>query len=207
MFHFAWIGAAAGLLFAEAGSLPGTLPVAGNVGLPPQAVDPTIACAHEIAEMRGVWRSPGAFLPLYIDWNMMGYLATLGAQAAGTGRPTIAVLPVYSAEPAHFRVANFIFLTTAFLAEAKGEPDLLDAIQAELARKQKKMPAWVSACTAMPPGDELSFPERQQRLAEGVGVYTEMYTKWTTPRLKRRAGNRQTTVKPPSAGDPSTPAQ
>ena len=143
------------------------------------------ACWHEIAELHGV-RSPQAYFPLYIDEDTVAYLAVLGAKAGGTRRPLVAVLPVYAAEPVHFRRGNFVFLSTGLIVEARNEQELIDAIQIELQGKRTKRPAWRSACAAVTPIVTTSFPETQRRLAVGVAEYAAEYAKWATPHLKRR---------------------
>ena len=66
-------------------------------------------CASDIVTMRGVWRSPEVFLPAFADWELVQYLASLG-RAEG-----VAVLPVFSSEPACFRGNRIVFLSTGFI--------------------------------------------------------------------------------------------
>jgi len=149
--------------------------------------------------LHGVWRSPQVYFPLYADWGTVAYLASLGVRAAGNRPPLVAVLPVYAAEPVHFRLGNFVFLSTGLIVEAGGEQELVDAIQAELVIKRSrtkklKRPGWPPSCAALPPGPAASFLEAQQRLAAQVAEYARR----VTPRLQRRDESRRSpsTVNP-----------
>jgi hypothetical protein len=155
----------------------------GETGTPPGSD----ACGSEIVALHGVWRSPQVYFPLYADWGTVTYLSALGAKAAGYRSPVVAVLPVYAAQPVHFRLGNFVFLSTGLIVEAGGEQELVDAIQAELIIKRNrtkklKQPGWSPACAALPPGPPTSFQEAQQRLAAQVAEYARR----VTPRLQRR---------------------
>jgi hypothetical protein len=176
MKQFGWIVCGwvmvAGVLFAETGE-----PLA------------PAACETEMTAIRGVWRSPQVFAPLYADWDTVAYLATLSARATG-GRPPVAVLPVYSDEPVHFSRGGFVFLSTALIVGAHSEQELIDAIQTELQGSRSKKQGWPSACVAVTPGPITSFLERQQRLADQVTEYAKM----ARPRLKRREEFSQITI-------------
>jgi hypothetical protein len=161
---------AAGLLFGETGTPAGS-----------------DDCGSEIVALHGVWRSPQAYFPLYADWGTVAYLASLGARAAGNRPPKVAVLPVYAAEPVHFRLGNFVFLSTGLILETGSEQELVDAIQAELRikssrTKKLKKPGWPPSCAGLPPGPPTSFLEEQHRLAAQVAEYARR----VTPRLQRR---------------------
>ena len=132
--------------------------------------------------MRGVWQSPQVYFPLYADWDTLAYLGALGVRAVGNQGPRVAVLVVYSAETIHFRLGDFVFLSTGLIIGARSERELIDAIQTEFQRSRGKMPVGPSACVGLTLGTTASFSEVQQRLAAQVAEYARR----VTPRLKRR---------------------
>jgi len=142
------------------------------------------ACGGEIAAIHGVWRSPQVYVPLYADEGTVAYLAALGAKAAGDRQRVAAVLPVYTAEPVHFRLGNFVFLSTSLIVEAHDEQELIDTIQAEFRSDRTKRHVGPPACALLTPGSPASLPEIQQML----GIRLAEYAKWTAPGLKRREG-------------------
>jgi len=148
-------------------------------------------CEREIQHLRGVWQTPQVFLPLYNDLDTITYLAALARKAAGTS-PAVAVLPLYAAEPIHFRVGNLVFLSTGLIAGATLEADLIEVIQAEMritgtkSRIQYSMPA----CATLSLFDHMDFHDMRQRLELQVAEYVLS----TVPRLKRRPDVSQITI-------------
>lgn len=141
--------------------------------------------------MHGVWQSPQVFLPVYADWETITYLAAAARKAAGTS-PTVAVLPVYAEEPIHFRVGNFVFLSTGLIAGATGEADLIEVIQAEMKIKKTKGRAkyGMPACATISLYERADFHNMRQRLEVQVAEYVLS----TAQHLKRRPDVSQITI-------------
>lgn len=152
-------------------------------------------CGDEFQRIHGVWRSPEVYFALYADWDTVEYLNSLGVKAAGVSRPGVAVLPIYGSEAVHFRVRDFVFVSTGLIVNASEEQDLIDAIRSELEVKVKvKRRRWLRgwlptsrrrsppACAA-PLGEPAGFAEMQLRVSAEVAQYAALYE----PRLKRRA--------------------
>jgi len=131
-------------------------------------------CAGEIAAMHGVWAGPESFLPVYGDWNIMAYLASV--KGPGIGVP---VLPVFSAEPLYFRSAHVVFVSTGFLQKVGSEQELAEAIEkAPLNVLSRALPA----CTAIQPVADGGLAGLQERLSQQLAAYDDV----TTRRLHRR---------------------
>lgn len=150
-------------------------------------------CAREIQDLHGVWQSPEVFLPVYADWETVTYLAALARKAAGTS-PTVAVLPVYAEEPIHFRVGNFVFLSTGLVAGATSEAGLIEVIQTEMKMKVRRSkgraPYSMPACATMSLFDRADFHDMRQRLEVQVAEYALS----TVQHLKRRPDVAQITI-------------
>ncbi len=145
----------------------------------------SIPCLREVVSLHGVWHTKEAYLPIYADVKAVTYLASLGARAAAD-QAGLAILPVYSPEPVHFRQGSYIFLSTALILEAADEQTLLRAIQGDIptqwSRRAVGSAGRVSACAAPALLDTDSFEEIRNRLARQISQYQDD----RTPRLKRR---------------------
>jgi hypothetical protein len=139
------------------------------------AESPSVArCAADIAAMHGVWVSPQSFLPVYADWELAAYLASV--KGAGIGVP---VLPVFSPEPLYFRSAHVVFVSTGFLLKAASRQEIAEAIAtAPLAVVSRALPA----CAAIGPSLSGDFAGMKRRLTEQLSGYDDV----TTKRLRRR---------------------
>jgi hypothetical protein len=115
---------------------------------------------------------PQSFLPVYGNWELMTYLASVkGAEAAP-------VLPVFSPNPLVFRSAHVVFVSTGLILKAESETALADAIrQAPLTVLSREL----KGCTAIAPLTA-GLGEVQQHLAEQLAGYNDM----TTRHLRRR---------------------
>lgn len=159
-------------------------------------------CGDEFQRLHGVWRSPEVYFSLYADWDTVEYLSSLGVKAAGVSPPGVAVLPIYGSEAVHFRVRDFVFVSTGLIVNASEEQDLIDAIRSELKVKVKRrrwLRSWGAtprrrsppACAAAPLGEPAGFVEMQLRVSAQVAEYAELYP----PSLKRRAPTGQSFIR------------
>ena len=130
-------------------------------------------CAAEVATVRGVWRSPTVFLPVFANWELVQYLASLG-RAEG-----VSVLPVYTSDPACFRSNHVVFLSTGFILKTTSELELIAAIRR--ARVQVQSPD-LPSCVAMPASAPAGFSEIVRCLAAEVAAYQDL----TARRLRVR---------------------
>jgi hypothetical protein len=139
------------------------------------AESPSVSrCAGEIGAMHGVWAAPESFLPVYGDWKIIAYLATV--KGPGIGVP---VLPVFSPEPLYFRSAHVVFVSTGFLLSVRSDQELADAIDsAPLTVLTRALPA----CSAIKPIADGGLAGVQERLSQQLTAYDEV----TTRRLHRR---------------------
>jgi hypothetical protein len=153
-----------------------TLVTAGIFSLGIAAAEsPAVAqCAGEIAAMHGVWAGPQSFLPVYGDWKVMAYLASVkGPQVR------VPVVPVFSSEPLYFRSTHVVFVSTGFLLKVGSEQELAEAIEkAPLTVLSRSLPA----CTAIEPMADSGLAGLQERLAQQLAGYDDV----TTRRLHRR---------------------
>ena len=131
-----------------------SLPVPTTVSISARAAD--------AYSLHGVWYSSRVYLPFYSDLELAAYLSSLPGPA-----DDLAVLPVYSAQPIHFRRGRYVFVSTGLILQARDERELLGTIHREIP----------SAGTT---GSD--FHEVQSRLAAQIAQYIEI----SRPRLRRR---------------------
>ena len=120
-----------------------------------------IARVPNALEMHGVWYSRDVYLPLYIDAELLEYLASIPSGGI--------LLPVYSPVPLHFRRGAIIFVSTGLILRSGAERDLLNAIVRD-------------GGGPLPPPNAVRFHDLQSKLAAQIADYTEA----TRPKLRRR---------------------
>jgi hypothetical protein len=127
--------------------------------------EPTAANSRVLEAMahHGVWFSNSVYLRFYADQGLIDYLGSL----TGVEEHDIAILPVFSSEPVHFRRGHLIFVSTGLILQAHDEVEFLRAVQSEMPTAG---------------GSAQGFQALQARLATQIAQYLEA----TSPHLRRR---------------------
>jgi len=132
------------------------------------------ACASQISALHGVWQSPQVYVQLYADWDTVAYLAALRDRVMLNTQQPVALLPVYSTEPIHFRQGYFVFLSTALIGKAESEEALIETIHADLQSRPAKRFFPQPACAVWSADSSATLSGIQERLATQLAQYASL---------------------------------